>query len=173
MIIKTPTTHTLVTGASEGLTPLNAFDGALLDAGVGNTNLIKTSSIVPPRSQELPSHELDLPPGSVVPMAYAAMESDIPGAMICAGVAVAWPDDPDKPGLIMEYHANGHRDDAETVVTRMVEEGMRMRGWSVARIQTASIDHQVVNMGAVFAGVVLWHVEIEHKTLEEQLGSEE
>ena len=48
MIIKTPTTHTFVSGASEGYTPLNAFDGALLAAGVGNTNLVKMSSIVPP-----------------------------------------------------------------------------------------------------------------------------
>ena len=114
-----------------------------------------------------------LPPGALVPVAYAAMESDIPGAMICAGIAAAWSDDPDQPGLIMEYHANGHREDAEIVVKRMVEEAMRMRGWKVARIQSACIDHQVVNTGAAFAAVVLWHVETEHKTLEEHMGSEE
>jgi arginine decarboxylase len=173
MIIRTPTTHTFVTGASEGLTPLNAFDGAVLDAGVGNTNLVKMSSIVPPHTRELPPRELVLPPGALVPVAYAAMESDIPGAMICAGIAAAWSDDPDQPGLIMEYHANGHREDAEIVVKRMVEEAMRMRGWKVARIQSACIDHQVVNTGAAFAAVVLWHVETEHKTLEEHMGSEE
>ena len=173
MIIRTPTTHTFVTGASEGLTPLNAFDGALLDAGVGNTNLVKMSSIVPPRTRELPVRELELPEGSLVPVAYAATESDIPGAMICAGVAAAWTDDPGLPGLIMEYHANGHREDAEIVVRRMVEEGMRMRGWEVSRIQSACIDHQVINTGAVFAAVVLWHIETEYDPLEDGMGSEE
>ena len=39
-------------GASEGYTPLNAFDGALIDANVGKFNLVKVSSIIPPRCQE-------------------------------------------------------------------------------------------------------------------------
>lgn len=38
----------LVAGKAEGSTPLNAFDNALLDAGIGDVNLIKVSSIVPP-----------------------------------------------------------------------------------------------------------------------------
>ena len=35
-------------GRAEGGTPLNAFDNALLAAGIGNINLIKVSSILPP-----------------------------------------------------------------------------------------------------------------------------
>src|SRR5688500_13102541 len=35
-------------GHSEGGTTLNAFDNALLVAGIGNINLIKVSSILPP-----------------------------------------------------------------------------------------------------------------------------
>lgn len=34
-------------GHAEGITELNAFDNALLNAGIGNLNLIKLSSIVP------------------------------------------------------------------------------------------------------------------------------
>ncbi|MHB1514352.1 MAG: pyruvoyl-dependent arginine decarboxylase [Acidiferrobacteraceae bacterium] len=156
MIIKTPTTHTFVSGASEGYTPLNAFDGALLAAGVGNTNLVKMSSIVPPGSREVPVASLTLPPGALVPVAYAAMESDIPGSMICAGVAAAWPRDTSRPGLIMEYHAHGHREDAESVVRRMAEEGMKKRGWEIREIRSVAIDHRVEKIGAVFAAVVLW-----------------
>ena len=48
MIFKTPTQYFLVSGASDGYMPLNAFDGALLQAGIGNTNLVRMSSIVPP-----------------------------------------------------------------------------------------------------------------------------
>lgn len=156
MIIKTPTTHTFVAGTSEGYTPLNAFDGALLAAGVGNTNLVKMSSIVPPNTTELPRERLMLPPGALVPIAYAAMESDIPGSMICAAVAAAWPKDTSKPGLIMEYHAHGHREDAESVVRRMAEEGMKKRGWEVREIRSLAIDHKVEKIGAAFAAVVLW-----------------
>ncbi len=155
MIITTPTTHTFVTGASEGFTPLNAFDAALLDAGIGNTNLIKVSSIVPPGSRELPVSQLSLSPGALVPVAYAAMESDIPGSIICAAIAAAWPEEPTQPGLIMEYNAHGHREDAESVVRRMAEEGLKARGWPVHRIQSVSVDHRVTKIGAVFAGLVL------------------
>lgn len=159
MIIKTPTTHTFVTGAAEGYTPLNAFDGALLAAGVGNTNLVKMSSIIPPGTREVPVAKLKLPPGALVPIAYASMESDIPGSMICASVAAAWPKDPSKPGLIMEYHAHGHREDAESVVRRMAEEGMKKRGWEIREIKSAAIDHRVDKIGAAFAAVVLWDAE--------------
>lgn len=157
MLIQTPNLHCFVTGRSAGLTPLNAFDGALLDAGIGNTNLLKVSSIVPPGTREITGAELQLPPGALVPVAYAAMESDIPGSVICAAVAAAWPEDKSKPGLIMEYHSHGHRQDAEAVVQRMAEAGMEQRGWPVKHIQCAAIDMQVETIGAAFAAVVLWH----------------
>lgn len=156
MIIKTPTSYSFVSGCSEGFTPLNAFDGALLDAGIGNTNLVKMSSIVPPHAVEMPVSNIQLPGGALIPVAYAAMESDIPGSMISAAIAAAWTDDPEKPALIMEYHAHGHKEDAEAVVQRMVEAGFDMRGWTVDRMQTLAIDHKVEKIGAVFAGVVLW-----------------
>jgi arginine decarboxylase len=156
VIAKMPTLHAFVAGRSEGMTPLNAFDGALLDAGVGNTNLVKMSSIVPPGTREVEVAEMRLPPGALVPIAYAAMESDIPGSMICAAVAAAWPEDPDKPGLIMEYHAHGHREDADEVVKRMVQAGMEMRGWPIRALKSKAIDLQVKRIGAVFAAVVLW-----------------
>ncbi|MEC9340095.1 MAG: arginine decarboxylase, pyruvoyl-dependent [Pseudomonadota bacterium] len=156
MLIETPNLHCFVTGRSAGLTPLNAFDGALLDAGIGNTNLLKVSSIVPPGTREISRDDLKLPPGALVPVAYAAMESDIPGSVICAAVAAAWPQDDTKPGLIMEYHSHGHQQDAEAVVRRMAEAGMEQRGWEIRKIQCAAIDMQVETIGAAFAAVVLW-----------------
>lgn len=156
MIIKTPTLHAFVAGRSDGLTPLNAFDGALLDAGVGNTNLVKMSSIVPPGTREVAVAEMRLPPGALVPIAYATMDSDIPGSYICAAVAAAWPQDPTKPGLIMEYHAHGHREDADDVVRRMVQAGMDKRGWPIREIKSLAVDMHVQTIGAVFAAVVLW-----------------
>ncbi|MGD0211122.1 MAG: hypothetical protein ABSC14_09110 [Desulfomonilia bacterium] len=40
MIIKTPTTYYMTSGASEGFTVLNAFDGALMAAGMARTHVI-------------------------------------------------------------------------------------------------------------------------------------
>src|SRR5206468_7432297 len=53
----TPVTKAAGTaGNAEGSTPLNAFDNALLAAGIGNINLVRISSILPPgvdlRSEE-------------------------------------------------------------------------------------------------------------------------
>ena len=48
---KTVTMAAATAGHAEGGTTLNAFDNALLAAGIGNINLIKVSSILPPRSR--------------------------------------------------------------------------------------------------------------------------
>jgi arginine decarboxylase len=101
MIFKMPNQYFLTCGASDGYTSLNAFDGALLHAGIGNTNIVKMSSIVPPRCTLV--DPVALPPGALVPAAYAAITSDVPGEIISAGVALALPEDENQNGLIMEY----------------------------------------------------------------------
>lgn len=70
-------------------TELNAFDAALLDAGVGDTNLIKMSSILPPGAVEI--ERLTLKKGSFIPLAYGDRTSDIYGEKISAAVAVGIP----------------------------------------------------------------------------------
>jgi arginine decarboxylase len=154
MIIKTPTKYFLVAGSSEGYSPLNAFDGALLDAGVGNLNLVKMSSIVPPRCTKI--SPCPIPAGSLVPVAYASRSSDMQDEYISAGVAAAFSTDPDYPGLIMEYSSQGRKQDIETIVRHMAEQGMILRGQEIREIQSISIEHRVRKIGAAFAGVVLW-----------------
>ena len=88
-------------GTAEGSTPLNAFDNALLAAGIGNINLIKVSSILPPGVELVPLPRIK--PGALVPTAYAAMTSEVPGEVVAAAVGWARPIDPAKNGVIMEY----------------------------------------------------------------------
>ena len=154
MIFKTPTQYFLVSGASDGCTPLNAFDGALLQAGIGNTNIVKMSSIVPPRCQLIAP--VPLPPGALVPAAYAAITSDLPGEMISAGVAVALPEDENQNGLIMEYSAKGERREIEEIVRNMAVEGMKLRGWKIKELKSVAIEFKIKKIGAVLAAVVLW-----------------
>jgi arginine decarboxylase len=154
VIIKTPTHYFLVSGASEGFTPLNAFDGALLSAGIGDTNLVKMSSIVPPRCQLI--SPVPLPPGSLVPTAYASISSDIPGEIISSAVAVALPKEPHYPGLIMEYSGRGTKVDIEETVRRMALEGMKLRLRETKDLISIAVEHKVQKVGATLAAVVLW-----------------
>ena len=154
MIIKTPTQYFLVSGASEGYSSLNAFDGALLQAGIGNTNIVKMSSIVPPHCQLIAP--VPLPPGALIPAAYASITSDIPGEMIAAAVALALTDDPERPGLIMEYSSRGPRAVIEEKVREMVREGMKLRGWPIKDLKSVGTDYKVKKVGAALAAVVLW-----------------
>jgi arginine decarboxylase len=154
VIIKTPTQYFLARGASDGYKPLNAFDGALLAAGVGNTNLVRMSSIVPPRCELI--EPVRLPLGALVPTAYASITSDIPGEWISAGVAIAWPKDPDLNGLIMEYSALGRKKEIEEIVGTMALEGLKLREWEVRELKVNAIEYQVKKVGAVFSAVVLW-----------------
>jgi arginine decarboxylase len=154
MIFKTPTLYFLVSGASDGYTPLNAFDGALLQAGIGNTNIVKMSSIVPPHCKRI--SPIVLPPGALVPAAYSSITSDVPGEIITAGVTVALPEDENQNGLIMEYSAKGERQKIEEIVRNMAVEGMKLRGWKIKDLQTVVNEYRVKRIGATLAAVVLW-----------------
>jgi arginine decarboxylase len=154
MIFKTPTKHFYVSGTSEGYTMLNAFDGALLNAGIGNTNLVKMSSIVPPYCRLV--DRIDLPQGALVPIAYASIAQAEPGVTISAAVAVAYPEDESQAGLIMEYSAPARKDIVEKHVRAMAEKGLEKRHLKIKEIKTVAIQTTVESIGAAFAAVVLW-----------------
>jgi arginine decarboxylase len=154
MVFKTPTQYFLVSGASDGSTPLNAFDGALLQAGIGNTNIVKMSSLVPPHCERI--SPIALPPGALVPAAYASLTSDVAGEIISAGVALALPHDEERNGLIMEYSAKGDRAKIEETVRNMTVEGMRLRGWEIKELKSIAVEYKVKKVGAVLAAIVLW-----------------
>jgi arginine decarboxylase len=156
LIIKTPTTFFLASGSSEGFSLLNAFDGALLASGVGDTNLVRMSSILPPGCKELKPAPLPMPQGALVPVAYASLTSDAPGDVISAAVAIGIPKDPDKAGLIMEYSARAEETVVLEQVRRMAEKGMEVRNRPIKEIKSISASFKIVTIGAVFAAVVLW-----------------
>ncbi len=156
VIIQTPTKFFLVQGSSEGFSLLNAFDGALLASGVGDTNLVRMSSILPPHCEEVKPAPVPLPQGALVPVAYASLYCDVPGEIISAAVAIGIPKDVNRAGLIMEYSARAEEKAVVEQVKKMVEKGMEMRNREIKEIMSISATHKVVDIGAVFAGVVLW-----------------
>lgn len=142
-------------GSAEGFTELNAFDGALLAAGIGDTNLVKMSSIVPPACKRV--DPIKLPYGALVPVAYAGQTSSTPGQWCAASVACAVPHDPSQAGLIMEFHATDWRaKDAEEHVREMAKSGFLTRNREIKELISISAEHQVVKNGAAFAAITLW-----------------
>ncbi len=156
VIIKTPTKYFLASGSSEGFSLLNAFDGALLASGVGDTNLVRMSSILPPGCEEVKPAPVPMPQGALVPVAYAALNCDVPGEVISAAVAIGIPDDENRAGLIMEYSARAEESAVVEQVKKMVEKGMEMRNRAIREIVSISATYRVTSIGAVFAAVVLW-----------------
>lgn len=154
MIFRTPDSYFLVQGAAEGYMPLNAFDGALLASGIGNTNLVKMSSIVPPGARKM--DPVTIPYGALVPVAYASITSNIKGQTISAAVAAAFPTDTSMPGLIMEYSAQGPGQETEEICRDMAVHGLQARGLEIGRVESTSASHHVIQVGAAFAAVVLW-----------------
>ena len=140
-------------GHAEGGTPLNAFDNALLAAGIGNVNLLKVSSILPP---DVPVVELPkILPGALVPTAYAAITSEKPGQTVAAAVGYAVPDDPTKNGVIMEFHGVASQQDAEEAIDAMLEEAFRVRGEPIHDKRIVAVEHTVERIGCALAAITL------------------
>jgi len=152
-VLPLPKKYFLTAAASEGDTQLTAFDSALLKAQVGNTNLLRVISILPPGCEYSPG--LVIPPGSLLPIAYGAIVSEKPGDLISAAVAVGL--QAEGYGVIMEYSGHCSKSAAEAEVVRMVEEAFRIRGLGLIDVKIASVEHTVEKIGCAFAAVPLWY----------------
>lgn len=152
-MLPTPKKYTLVAGTGRGASRLNAFDQALLEAGIGNLNLIKVSSILPPGADWV--KHLEIPPGSLTPVAYGALISDEEGETIAAAVAVGVSEN--DYGLIMEFSGKCSKEEAEEQALAMVREGFLARGLRLKMTAVKAIAARVNGPTCVFAGAVLWY----------------
>lgn len=144
----------MVAGQGEGKTELTAFDAALIDAGVSHYNLVKLSSIMPPDAQPSRDLQRDVPPGSLLPIAYGFITSSKPGQVISAAVAVGVTGN--TYGMIMEYKAAAPREEVEEKVMGMAREALARRGLPCKEVLLSSAEHRVKDIGCAFAGVALW-----------------
>lgn len=148
-----PKAYKVVSGSSEGDSLLTAFDKALLKAGVGNINIIRVTSILPPGAEYNP--ELEIPPGSLVPTAFASIVSDEPGKTISAAVGVGVADN--SYGVIMEYSDFVTKEEAEEKIRSMVREAFQVRGLELREIKISASQHTVLKIGCALAAVPLWY----------------
>ncbi|MBS4026880.1 MAG: arginine decarboxylase, pyruvoyl-dependent [Clostridia bacterium] len=148
-----PKKYFLTSGFAEGESELTAFDRALLSAGIGNINLLKVSSILPPGAQYAPGMELPL--GALVPTAYGAIICTEPGTIIAAAVAVGI--SPDSFGVIMELVGKFNKEEAETKIRAMVRESFAMRQMDLVEIKVSAVEHRVETIGCALAAAPMWY----------------
>ena len=88
---------------------LTSFEMALREAGIAHFNLVRVSSIFPPRCKIIERDEgLQLmQPGEIVFAVLAEMSTNEPGRRIAASIGVARPTDPDRYGYLSEHHTFG------------------------------------------------------------------
>lgn len=144
----------LVSGSGEADTELNAFDRALLSAGIGDLNLVKVTSIVPPGAN--PENPKNIKPGSIVHAAYSCCRSEITGERIAAAVAVGIPGDQKKPGVIMECSGKMAAEELEKNVREMVVCALSDRCVDEYSIQSVSGEYYVKRNAVIIAAVLLW-----------------
>jgi arginine decarboxylase len=140
----------ITSGKAEGPSKLNAFDNALLAAGIGDVNLIKVSSIIPTGAEivELPQ----FPAGKMVNTVLSYVSSSREGDQLCAVIAVAISDE---LGCVVEH--GGINQDPEKVkgeALDMVNSMMQIRGLEIKDIIIKCQEHRVKNQGAAIAAVV-------------------
>ncbi|MGB9590784.1 MAG: pyruvoyl-dependent arginine decarboxylase [candidate division WOR-3 bacterium] len=148
-----PSRFCIGAGVGHGETELLAFDRALASAGFSDYNLVKVSSIIPPRATIL--DEPDLPLGSLLPIAYASLVSEDEGLVISAAVAAGLPISSEDVGVIMEFSGPVALAEAEAQVRFMAEKALVSRGIGVREILVRGASARVHGITAVFAGVAL------------------
>ena len=110
---------------------LNAFDRALLEAGIGNCNLVPVSSIIPAGAEECEVHEI--PAGSIVFVVIARMDGS-DGEELGAGIAWAWEKDR-RFGLVVEAHDNMDSGKLKRILDDRLMEMAEVRGVELVDIK--------------------------------------
>lgn len=140
----------ITSGRAEGPTKLNSFDNALLDAGIGDVNLIKVSSIVSGGTKIVKLPELE--GGAMINCVLAHAFSDQKGDYITAVIALAMAD---SLGCVVEHSAvNKEPQEVKIEAKNMVRHMMEIRGLKMKEIIMELISHEVVSRGSAVAALI-------------------
>ena len=120
--------------AASRVSDLNAFDEALLNAGIGEQNLVYVSSILPIGVKQ--ARRPELPMGAVTHCVLAQQRGG-EGEMISAGIAWGFRDD-GYGGYVAEGHMNGTGRALHEVLEWKMAEMAKLRG-----VKFKSIDYKI------------------------------
>ena len=129
----------IVKGVGTGPTELSAFDSALIEAGIGNQNLIYLSSVIPPGSEIVfakPSFEpKDF--GSKLYVVISEDRTSTPGHEIWVGIG--WVQEAStQKGLFVEHHDNTQKGLEDMITSSLTHMTSARPGENWGKIQMAT-----------------------------------
>ena len=131
---------------------LNAFDRALIDAGIGEQNLLSVSSVIPKDAELIPPKTL--PMGAVTHCVLAQMRGS-EGETISAGIAYALRKD-GNGGYVAEGHIYGSKDSLKEILSLKMKEMGKMRNVEFGEVKYAieELSIPMDHYGACIASLV-------------------
>jgi arginine decarboxylase len=148
-----PREYFMVGGTGESDTSeLNAFDRALVAAGISQCNLVPVSSILPKRAREVRPRKIE--PGQVT-FVVLGKATGVRGDHMSAGVAIAYLAGGDHD-MIAELNQHGGVKETKSGLSVLLEEMAAARRWKVNRVKHHICDVRVTKAyGVALAAVVL------------------
>ena len=116
--------------ATSQVSDLNAFDLALLRAGMSEQNMVAVSSVIPDGAEEVEACEL---PMGMVTFCVLSQMRGRGGDLVAAGIAYAKRTD-GHGGYVAEGHLHGSGEDLRLELERKMREMSRIRGVDFGKI---------------------------------------
>lgn len=136
----------ITSSSGQGNTKLSAFDNALFNARIANFNLIKLSSVIPPKSLITDLPKKIYPEGEWGDKLYVVMAeavSDVPGESVWA--AIGWVQDKKTgKGLFVE-HSGSSREKVQKEVNLSLGSLLKTRNMKAPKIQMQLSSAKCIN----------------------------
>lgn len=160
-----PTRLFFTKGVGKHKERLTSFELALRDAGIAAQNLVRVSSIFPPRCKMVPRKEgvKSLSPGEVVFAVVAENSTREAHRLMASSIGVAIPADKDAYGYLSEHHSFGETEEqagdyaeelaAEMLATTLDVEFDPDKSWDVKK-EIYRISNKIVRTANVTQSAV-------------------
>ncbi len=136
--------------ATSPVSDLNAFDLALMNAGMAEQNLVAVSSVIPEGA--VVTEDRTMPRGMVT---FCVLAQSRGSGLLSAGIAYAYRKD-GKGGYVAESHLHGSELSVRRDLEAKMKEMARIRGVELGEVsfETASIDVPDGEYGCALASLV-------------------
>ena len=111
--MRVPTKMFLTKGVGRATAKLASFEAALRDAGIAEYNLVRVTSIFPPRCKIISrDHGVKLlDPGQILFIVLADNATNEPNRLIASSIGLAMPKDKNTYGYLSEHHSYGETEE--------------------------------------------------------------
>ena len=111
--MRVPTKMFLTKGVGRAKAKLASFESALRDAGIAEYNLVRVTSIFPPRCKIITRDQgvKLLDPGQILHIVLADNSANEPNRLVASSIGVAIPKDKNTYGYLSEHHSYGETEE--------------------------------------------------------------